>query len=101
MGCRRGDDFKIRAAPRLTGVDHAAALIDAAESLAVDKTYPAGPANAAAAIVGQLDAAHQCAVEQEITAIHKKRLVVEGHLGDFRHYSTSIRMGRTCRVCAI
>src|ERR1700733_4035082 len=96
-----GDDFKIRDDPRLTGVDHAAALIDAAEHLAVQKTHPAGPANAAAAIVGQFDAAHQRAVEQQIAAIHKKRLVVEGHLADLRHYSTSIRIGRTCRVCAI
>src|ERR1700733_2964499 len=98
---RLGDHLEIRPHPCLAGVDHVAALIGAAEYLAVHKTYPAGPANAAAAVIGQLDATRQGAVEQEIAAIHKKRLVVEVHLADLCHYSTSIRMGRTCRVCAI
>src|SRR5579863_6369141 len=98
---RLGDHLEVRDHPRLAGVDHVAVLIETAEYLAVHKTHPAGPANAAAAVIGQLDATHQRAVEQEITAIHKERLVVEGYLANLCHYSTSIRMGRTCRVCAI
>src|SRR5271167_3002045 len=98
---RLGDHLEVRDDPRLAGVDHVAVLIDTAEYLALHKTYPAGPANAAAAVIGQLDATRQGAVEQEIAAIHEKRLVVEGHLANLCHYSTSMRMGRTCRVCAI
>src|SRR5271156_5533124 len=48
---RLGDHLEVRDHPRLAGMDHVAALVDTAESLAVHKTYPAGPANAAAAVI--------------------------------------------------
>src|ERR1700761_8355905 len=82
IGRRLGDDVKIGNDPGLTGVNHVAAVVSTAEYLAIHQTHPAGPANAATAIVRQLDAARQRAIEQEITAIGKKRLVVEGYFAD-------------------
>ena len=73
----------------------------AAEYLAVDEAHAAGAANSGAAIVRKIDAVHQRPVEQQLAAIRQKRLVVDRDLANLRHYSTSIRIGRTCRVCLI
>src|SRR5580693_1991760 len=90
---RFNHELEIRDDPRLAGVDHVAALFGAAEDLAVDEAYPAGAANAASAVMRKLNAVHDRAVEQQITAISVERLLVQGHLANLTHYSTSTRIG--------
>ena len=98
-----GDDLEIRDDPRLAGMDHVAAIIVAAEHLALDQANTAGAANPGPAIMRQLDAVHDRAVEQHVADIGGEALVVDGDYAGFlpHHFSTSRRMGRTWRVCLI
>ncbi len=71
-----GHDVKIGDDPRLAGVDHVVAVLLAAKHLAVDEAHLASAANPASAVMGQLNAIHQCRVEQQVAAIRQKGLVV-------------------------
>ena len=96
-----GDNGDVGDDPRLTGMDHVVTWLLPAKHLALDETDAAGAANPGAAVMRQFDAIEQRPVEQQVTAIRQIRLVVDRHLADLTHHSTSSRIGRTCRVCRI
>jgi len=101
LGRRLDRNLEIGDDPRLAGMDHVVAPRLATEHRAVDEAHFTGAADSGAAIVRKVDAIHQRPVEQQVAAIGEKRLVVDGYLAYFLHYSTSRRMGRTCLVCLI
>src|ERR1700730_6671347 len=101
IGDGLGHDLDIGDDSRLAGVNHVVTLLVAAKHPAFNEAHAAGTANPGATIVRQINAIHQGPVEHEVAAIRQVRLIVEGYLANLPHYSTSRRIGRTCRVCLI
>jgi hypothetical protein len=58
-------------------MDHVVAPALAAEHLTIDQAHAAGAADSGAAIVRKIDAVHQRPIEQKLTAIREKGLVVD------------------------
>src|SRR5579863_6814078 len=82
-------------------MDHLVIVVLAAKNAPLHQAHTTGATDSAPAIVRQFDAIEQSRVEQNVATVGRERFSIQCHLAGLFHFSTSSRIGLTCRVCRI